>query len=144
MKSTIAFVIALAAAAAADAPKPPSSEGPLVSHVADAKWVAPKLDVPPGLMASPIAADPATGAPIGYTKLPAGYVFPLHWHSHAEYTSLISGKLILTIAGKPNELAPGSYVVIPAKTEHKAECAAGAECILLTRRGGPADYHFVK
>lgn len=145
MRRTIAFAVLFAAVARADAPKPPSSEEALVANVADAKWSAPKVpEIPPGLLAAPIAADPATAAPVGYAKFPAGYVFPTHWHSFNEYTVLISGKVTFTLDGKSHALAPGSYIVIPAKSPHKAACAAGSDCILLTRRAGPADYHFVK
>ena len=85
-------------------------------------------------------ADPALGGNIGYAKLPPGATLPLHWHSAAEYTVLISGKVQFIVDGKPYDLEPGGYVVIPAKTNHLAKCAPGAECILLTRRGGPIDY----
>ena len=145
MSKTIAFALLFAAVARADAPKPPSSEEALVAHVADAKWAPPKqAEIPPGVVASPIAVDPATGGSIGYAKFPAGYAFPKHWHSFNEYTVVIAGRVTFTVDGKANELLPGSYIVIPAKAPHLATCASGAECLLLTRRGGPADYHFVK
>ena len=140
----IVFTLFLASTARADAPKPPSTEEALVAHVAGAKWAPPKApEVPPGALASPIAVDPGTGGSIGYAKFPPGYAFPAHWHSAAEYTVLISGKLTFVVDGKSSDLMPGSYIVIPAKSVHQATCAAGAECVLLTRRGGPADYHFV-
>ena len=140
-----ACAVLLAGIARADAPKPPSSEEALVTHVAEAKWSAPKNpDIPPGVMSAPIAVDPSNGAPIGYAKFPAGYVFPMHWHSFNEYSTLISGKLDFTLDGKTHTLVPGSYIVIPAKAKHKAACQAGSECILVTRRAGPVDYNFVK
>ena len=58
-------------------------------------------------------------------------VFPLHGGT-------------LTIEGKQSDVTPGSYFVIPANVVHQLTCAAGADCLLLTRRGGPVDYHFVK
>jgi quercetin dioxygenase-like cupin family protein len=138
-------VLALAAVTYADAPKPPSTEDALVAHVAEAKWAAPKIaEIPPGVMASPIAVDPKSGGSVGYAKFPPGYVFPPHWHSATEYSALISGKAAFTVAGKTHELVPGSYLVIPPKTEHGVTCGQGAECVLLTRRAGPTDYHFVK
>ena len=77
-------------------------------------------------------------------EVPPGYTFPMHWHSAAEYTSVISGKAQFTVNGKTYDLEPGSYIVIPAKAHHMAKCAPGAECVLLTRRAGPADYNWVK
>lgn len=141
-----ALIVALfVSAARADAPaKPPSTEEGLAAHVAEAKWAPPKApEIPAGAMASPIAVDPASGASIGYAKFPAGYAFPLHWHTATEYTVLISGKATFTVDGKATELVPGSYVVIPGKAQHMVTCAAGSECVLLTRRAGPTDYHFV-
>ena len=93
---------------------------------------------------SPIAVDPNTGGSVGYAKFPPGFVFPTHWHSATEYTVLISGKASFTVAGKTHQLVPGSYLVVPPKTEHGVTCSQGADCVLLTRRGGPTDYHFVR
>ncbi len=133
--------------AQAQAPaKPPSSEDALVANLADAKWAAPANlpEIPPGVMGAPIAVDPKTGGPVGYAKLPPKYVFPMHWHSHPEYTVLISGKASLTLDGKTHQLLPGAYVTIPAKAHHTVTCSAESDCVLVTRRGGPVDYHFVK
>ncbi|HVP60511.1 MAG TPA: cupin domain-containing protein [Myxococcaceae bacterium] len=132
-----------ALALAADS-KPPTMDEQLVVHVKDARWTAPKApEIPPGAMVSPIASDPG-GANIGYAKFPAGYTFPMHWHSATESTSLVSGRIEFTVAGKSYDLEPGSYIVIPPKAHHQAKCAPGAECILLTRRPGPVDYNWVK
>jgi quercetin dioxygenase-like cupin family protein len=145
-RATLLFTFFLAAVAYAQAPatKPPSSEDALVANLAGAKWVAPKVpEIPLGVMISPIGVDPKTDGAIGYAKFPPGYVFPQHWHSHTEYTVLLSGKASFTLDGKTHELMPGSYVVIPAKAHHGVTCGQGSECVLLTRRAGPTDYHFV-
>lgn len=148
-KTSIVAVLLLIGAvvfAQAQAPaKPPSSEDALVMTLSDAKWAAPNQpEVPPGVTAAPIAVDPKTGGPLGYAKFPPNYVFPTHWHSHAEYTVLISGKATFTMDGKTHQLSPGAYVSIPAKSHHSVTCGAESECVLFTRRGGPIDYHFVK
>src|SRR6266849_2791614 len=100
-KTTTLLTLLLAAVAHAQAPaKPPSTEDAQVAHVAEAKWAAPKApEIPAGAMTSPIAVDPNTGGSIGYAKFPPGYAFPPHWHSHTEYTVLISGKATFTIDG---------------------------------------------
>lgn len=143
--TTPLLTLLLAAVAHAQAPaKPPSTEDKQVVHVADAKWAPPKApEIPAGAVASVIAVDPNTGASIAYAKFPPGYAFPPHWHSHTEYTVLISGKANFTVDGKSHQLVPGSYLVIPAKTHHEVTCGPGSECLLLTRRAGPTDYHFV-
>lgn len=124
--------------------KPPAMDDQIAVNLKDAKWAAPKLpEIPPGVMGSPIAADPG-GGNIGYAKFTPGFTFPMHWHSAAEYTSVISGKAQFTVNGKTYDLEPGGYIVIPAKAHHTAKCGSGAECILLTRRAGPVDYNWVK
>lgn len=141
----LAMLAALALAASADEPQLPSTEDALAADLVDAKFnpvTAPGF--PPGVSAAPIAVDPATKASIGYAKLAAGTRLPRHWHSHAEYTVLISGAGVIDVAGRPHEVAPGTYVVIPAKAEHEFRCGAGADCVLLTRRAGPTDYNWVK
>ena len=143
LRLSLLVVVPAALALAADG-KPPAMDDPIVAHVKDAKWAAPKApEIPPGVMGSPIAADPG-GALIGDAKFAPGYTVPMHWHSAAEYTSVISGKAQFTVNGKTYDLEPGSYIVIPAKAQHTAKCGSGAECILLTRRAGPVDYNWVK
>ena len=140
------LVVGAVVFAQAQAPaKPPSSEDALVANLADAKWAAPTMpEIPPGAMAAAIAVDPKTGGLVTYAKFPPKYVFPMHWHSHPEYTVLISGKASFTLDGKTHQLLPGAYVTIPAKAHHSVTCSAESECVLLARRGGPVDYHFVK
>lgn len=147
MKTLLAAVCAatLAAQAQDAKPKPPSTEELLAADPTSAKWMpAPTPGIPPGAQVALVGVDPSTGGATAYAKFPGGYHLPLHWHSHAEYTVLVSGAGTLTAGGKPHELKPGSYFVVPAKVQHELVCAAGADCVLLTRRAGPVDYNFVK
>jgi quercetin dioxygenase-like cupin family protein len=121
----------------------PSPDDAMVTQVAAATWKAAPKPVPEGVQVAPIAVDPATKASIAYAKFPPGLKFPTHTHSFNEYTVLISGKATFTLDGVAHELAPGSYIVIPAKTKHSVVCGPGAECVLLTRRAGPTDYQFM-
>jgi mannose-6-phosphate isomerase-like protein (cupin superfamily) len=134
-----------AGATLADAPAPPSTEDALVVHVGTAKFAdstAPNM--PKGLKTALIGVDPNTKGTTGYARTPGGSGLAAHWHSFAEYTVLLDGKGTLVVAGKQHEIAPGSYFVIPAKAVHQLTCAAGGDCLLLTRRAGPTDYNFVK
>jgi len=137
--------LCLAPVARSDSPAkpPPSTEDAQVVHLKDAQWAPAKAkEFPPGAMGAPIAVDPQTGGGIGYGKFPAGASLPSHWHSFTEYTVLLSGKATFTVDGKAAELSPGDFIVIPAKVHHKLTCGAGAECVLITRRAGPTDYHW--
>src|SRR5262245_28373509 len=136
----IAALLLFAAVARADDVKP--GEGK-VTHLEEAHWIVPKVEgIPEGVMASPISQDPKSGESVGYGKIPAGTHFPSHWHSHVEHSILIHGKAKFTLGGKEHEIAPGSFVEIPAKMHHELWCLAGDDCVLFTHRGGPTDYHW--
>src|SRR6267142_2496038 len=126
MKTKLAAAaVLLSAVASADAPKPPSTEEAMVIQLEDAKWAPAKAPgMPEGIMGAPIGVDPKTKGPLGYVKFAPGVQLPAHWHSHAEYTALLSGKATLTVDGKPHELSPGSYFTIPAKVKHDLKCGA--------------------
>ena len=135
----------IAAAALADAPKPPSTEDAMVATLAEAKFVDSTMpQAPKGSQQALLGVDPNTKGPTAYSKTPAGAGLPAHWHSFAEYTALLSGSGTLMLAGKSQQVGPGSYFIIPAKTPHQFTCAAGADCMLLTRRTGPVDYNWIK
>ncbi|HUJ26724.1 MAG TPA: cupin domain-containing protein [Myxococcales bacterium] len=138
-------LLLVAAAAVADAPKLPAPNDMIAANPTDAKFNPAKVEgMPPGPMGAPIAVDPNTKASIAYAKIPGGYTLPMHWHSHEEASVFISGAGTLTMDGKPYDLVPGSLVVIPPKTHHMLKCAAGSDCLILTRRAGPTDYNWVK
>jgi quercetin dioxygenase-like cupin family protein len=137
------LVVVTSAGALADGPALPSPEAALVANLASAVWKPAPKPVPEGVQVSPIAVDPETKASLAYARFPPGLKFPVHTHSHAEYTVLVSGQATFTVEGVVHELRAGSYLVIPAKVKHGVTCGAGSECILLTRRAGPTDYQFV-
>jgi quercetin dioxygenase-like cupin family protein len=138
---TLAAALLLAAGAAS----PPSTEDALVADPATAKFVETTTpNAPKGSQNSLIGVDPSSKGPTAYAKTPAGTGLPAHWHSHAEYTALLTGKGTLTLDGKEHQVSQGAYFVIPAKMVHQFICGKGGDCLLLTRRGGPADYNFVK
>ena len=135
----------LAAAALADAPKPPSTEEALVASPQTAKFTdSTTPNSPKGAQGAMIGVDPNTKGATAYAKTPAGSGLPPHWHSFAEYTVLLSGKGTLLLDGKEHPAEAGAYFVIPAKIVHRFTCGAATDCLLLTRRAGPTDYNFVK
>ncbi len=143
MRKLAPFLIA--AAALADAPKPPSTDDALVASVDSAKFTESTTpNSPKGSQAAMIGVDPNTKGATVYAKTPAGTGLPAHWHSYHEYTVLLAGHGTLTLQGKQHQVGPGGYLVIPPKVVHQFTCNAGADCLLFTRRGGPTDYNFVK
>ena len=145
--TVLTLTVSLGAIAYADAPatRLPAVDDALVAQLKDAAWTPfPLTEVPPGLQVWRIAGDAKTGPSITYAKFPAGYVFPTHWHSHAEMAVVISGTLHYAVEGKLVDLAPGSVIVFPAKQRHSTTCDKLSACIVLVRRTGAADYNFVK
>jgi quercetin dioxygenase-like cupin family protein len=127
------------------AANPPSTEEALVAQIETVTFTESKVpNSPKGARNAIIGVDPTTKGATAYSATPAGAGLPAHWHSATEYTALLSGKATLMLDGKEHQLSPGSYFVIPAKMVHQLTCLAGADCLLLTRRGGPTDYNFVK
>jgi quercetin dioxygenase-like cupin family protein len=126
-------------------PLPPSTEDLLIADLAGAAWVgADKLGYPKGAEMAFIGQDPVSTGPTVYVKTVAGYHLPAHWHVHTEYTTMISGKGSFVVDGKPHAATAGTYVVVPGKVKHEFTCDAGAECVFVVRRSGPADVTWVK
>jgi quercetin dioxygenase-like cupin family protein len=54
-------------------------------------------------------------------RLDAGSHLPEHQHPHEQITYVLRGRLRLTIAGVPHDLAPGVSICIPGDTPHAAD-----------------------
>ncbi|MEE4162799.1 MAG: cupin domain-containing protein [Woeseiaceae bacterium] len=75
----------------------------------------------------------------------AGSHFDLHWHTHDEYVVVVAGSLALRLGARDHDLKTGSYVVISGELKHSWTVPEGEEdAIILVRRGGTADFHFVE
>jgi quercetin dioxygenase-like cupin family protein len=141
----VAMVLSLLATAVVLAQaKLPTMDLALVASPREVTWVPAKAPLPAGVMQSPIAADPPPGGVIGYARYAPGASVPEHWHSTAEYSTVLAGAMRLKLDGKIHELSPGSYWVAPPKTAHQVTCLGPEECLQLVRRGGPVDYNWVK
>ena len=115
-------------------------------HLPELDWGAPGggNGFPLGVRTARQGIDPVTGGMTYYALFPAGSHFDLHWHSHDEYVVVVSGELTIQLGKQTHELAVGSYVVIPGKLNHSWDVPAGGEdAVILVRRAGPADFHFV-
>jgi quercetin dioxygenase-like cupin family protein len=54
-------------------------------------------------------------------KLATGAVIPPHHHPQEQTGYLVSGRLVLTIAGVDHEMRPGDSWTIPGDVEHQAK-----------------------
>jgi len=56
-------------------------------------------------------------------RLEKGSALPLHSHPYEQIGFLVSGRMVLTIAGEAKEVAPGDSWCIAENVEHGAEVA---------------------
>ena len=150
MSRVRAFVLAAALAAAL-----PSAAGaqeetrhgvtPLVLQWEAADWGPPssRPGFPAGIRNAPIATDPETGGPTYLARFPAGSEFAMHWHTYTETVVVLEGAVDIVMDGTRYTATAGSYVIIPGRAHHAWYVAADADVVLLARRDGPADFHFV-
>lgn len=120
---------------------------PLATDLNDVPWGAPGggNGFPVGVRTAVQGVDPDTGGITYFAMFPAGSHFDLHWHSHDEYVVVVAGELFIQLGEQTHSLSVGSYVVIPGKLPHSWSVPAGEkDAVILVRRAGPADFHFVE
>lgn len=67
---------------------------------------------------------------LNLVELGPGSVVPLHSHPHEQIGYVLSGEIVMTIAGEEHRLGPGGAYTIPGDVEHAG--AAGSEgCVVL-------------
>jgi quercetin dioxygenase-like cupin family protein len=114
---------------------------------AAAKWTNLMGDGGPSM--SPLWGDPMKGGESGFLlKLPAGFVSPMHSHSHDYWAVTVAGKMSHWSDSQTEKdavaLPVGSYAMMPAKLKHISKCAPGAECIVFLRMKDKFDFTSVE
>jgi len=99
---------------------------------------------PVGLQTARLGVDATTSGITYYARFPAGSHFDLHWHTHHEYVAVLQGEVDLQLGTEQHHLKTGSYIVIPGSMNHSWDVPDNADVIILVRRAGPADFHFVE
>lgn len=129
---------ALYAAQVEKAAKPAAAKRAVMRTASEMKWV----DIPDtkGAQQS-IAWGNAEKGPHGsFAKFAGGTEIPLHTHTAAGRTVVITGTMVEGVEGQPpKELGPGSYFFIPGDLKHTTACKAGAECVIYTDWSGAFD-----
>ena len=119
---------------------------PLAINLDEIEWGAPGggNGSPLGLRTSRQGVDPTTGGQTYYAMFPAGTHFDLHWHTYDEHVVVVKGELTIELGDEVHELTTGSYIVIPGRFNHSWDIPqGGTEAVILVRRTGPADFHYV-
>ena len=137
----LTFMAGLPTAAVSQEP----TEAPFVLNYRDAQWGPPGTTprFPQGVQTAQLGVDPDNGGPIYLARFPTGSHFDLHWHTAAEYVVVVQGRVTIVLGEETHALTPGSYVVIPERMHHSWDVPPGEDAVILVRRRGPADFHFV-
>ncbi len=145
MTLSLAAALLVAAPSLAAAQEVQHGVSPLVLQWEAAEWGPPTNNpgFPAGIRNAPIATDPETGGPTYLARFPAGSEFALHWHTYTETVVVLEGAVDIVMDGTRYTATAGSYVIIPAKAHHAWFTPEDADVVLLARRDGPADFHFV-
>jgi len=100
----------------------------------DLKWVA-LAGAPAGVMSVMLWGDNTNGAYGGFTKFPAGFSAPLHFHTNDMKIVVVKGAY--TYKGK--KYGPGSYLFIPGGEQHESGGVADSETIFFIEQTGKFD-----
>jgi quercetin dioxygenase-like cupin family protein len=118
----------------------------LAINLSELEWGPPGggNGVPLGTRTVRQGIDPDTGGITYFAHFPAGTRVDRHWHTHDEFVSVQQGSVRIILGEQSYELEAGAYVVIPGGMEHVWETPENTDVIILVRRAGPADFHFVE
>ena len=123
-------------------PAPKAGPGqPVFMPAGDVKWADLDPTGAPGVKVADLWGDHAKGAFGAFFKLPAGFVAPLHIHTHAMKVVFLSGTYIQVPEGKAEvRLGPGSYMMQPGGNyRHTTSCDKAAECVFFVESNGNFD-----
>ena len=114
---------------------------PVFMPAGDVKWADLDPTGAPGVKVAHLWGDHAKGAFGAFFKLPAGFVAPLHTHTHAMKVVFLSGTYIQAPEGKAEvRLGPGSYMMQPGGNyRHTTSCDKASECVFFVESNGKFD-----
>ena len=114
---------------------------------ADTQWGEAPAGLPPGAQMAVLDGDPTKpGLFTVRLKTPAGYKIPPHTHPSAELVTCISGSARIGMGEKldeaaAKEVAPGTFVVLPAGMAHFA--MMNVETVVQIHGQGPFKIKYV-
>ena len=93
-----------------------------------------------GAMRSQLWEDASTGAYGGFTKFPAGFKAPMHYHTNDMKLVVVKGAYMYN--GK--KYGPGSYLFIPGGDKHESGGAANSETVFFIEQPGKFDINMLE
>jgi quercetin dioxygenase-like cupin family protein len=79
---------------------------------------------------------------VSLADLEANAVLPQHSHPHEQAGHVISGEIVITIAGEPRLIKPGDTFIIPGGVEHGVEVGDAPARVLDVFSPVREDYQF--
>src|SRR6476660_6644576 len=128
------------AAKAKSVPKPAASRL-VVMPASDLKWADLNPTGAPGVKIADVWGDHAKGGYGAFLRFPAGFLSPLHTHTHTIKIVVISGTYTQAPEGKDAaRLGAGSYASQPGGSyKHVSGCDKASDCVLFIESTGPFD-----
>ena len=116
---------------------------PLVVSAADLTWTDLDPVNAPGVKFALLWGDLAEGPFGAFFELPAGFVAPLHSHTHDMKLVIVSGTYIQAPNRQPEfRLGPGSYLLQPGgEYLHTTSCDQASPCLFFVESDGGFDLH---
>ena len=147
--AVVAALLVSAALVAADKPGTASKRAagnPVFVPAADVKWTDLEPKGAPGIRIADVWGNHARGGYGAFLKFPAGFLSPLHTHTHAIRIVVVSGTYTQTPEGKSEQrLGPGSYAYQPGGNyKHVSGCDKASDCVLFIESTGAFDLKPVK
>ena len=123
------------------AAKSAAAGAPVFKPAADLKWTELDPKGAPGIKIVDVWGNHAKGGYGAFLTFPAGFLSPLHTHTHAIRIVVVSGTYMQTPEGKSEQrLGPGSYAFQPGGNyKHVSACDKASECLLYIESTGPFD-----
>jgi len=123
------------------ASKSAAAVAPIFKPAADLKWTDLDPKGAPGIQIVDVWGNHAKSGYGAFIKFPAGFLSPVHTHTHAIKIVVVSGTYTQTPEGKSEQrLGPGSYAFQPGGSyKHVSGCDKASECILFIESTGPFD-----
>ena len=114
---------------------------PVFMPPGDLKWTDLDPNGAPGVKVADLWGNHAKGAFGAFLRLPAGFVAPLHTHTHAMKVVFLTGTYIQAPEGKAEvRLGPGSYMMQPGGNyRHTTSCDKASDCLFFVESNGAFD-----
>ncbi len=117
---------------------PRENTGSIITDVSTVAW-SPYPGVPEGAELAVLRGEPNKEPSDSVARLPAGYLFPHHYHTSRELLIFLEGDFTYIMDdGTARDLSANAYLSLPSGTRHSVRC--GSEpCLLYAHYDGPYD-----